>query len=85
MKYDQATGMLSKTEYLDQEGRPVLLSEGYASYEQQYDTYGNLLMRTYYDAEGNLVNPASVGYARFERKCDPSGNVLEEAMMRTTA
>ena len=55
---------------LDEAGKPVLLSSGYASFEQHYDIIGNMRMRAYYDADGNPVNPPSVGYARFERKCD---------------
>ena len=54
MAYNDA-GELAEQAYLDAEGNPVNLKDGYARMEMAYDGSG-VLHTTYYDASGNEVS-----------------------------
>ena len=47
-------GLVTREEYLDTEGNPVNLADGYASYEVVYFDDGTQMI-TYYDANGMTV------------------------------
>lgn len=62
--------------YLD--GEPVLLKDGYAALEREYDEAGNVISERCYDAELNPA-PCKKGYASFLKEYDENKRVVYEA------
>ena len=53
----------TRTDYLDLEGNPVTLKDGYCSIRNEYDDKGNLIYEAYYNRDGWPVFVESRGYA----------------------
>ena len=63
--------------FLDENGKPVTTSDGYAVLEYEEDENGNRTWEGYYDSLGAQVNCAA-GYSSVERGYDGEGRLISE-------
>ncbi len=63
--------------YVDENGEPVITSEGYAIYEYEEDEHGNRTWEAYYDEQYAPINTEE-GYSSIEREYDGQGRVVSE-------
>ena len=63
--------------FVDQNGKPLTTTDGYAILEYEEDEYGNRVWEGYYDAQHAQVN-CKDGYSSVERTFDSLGRMVSE-------
>ena len=63
--------------YFDQNGDPVMTTDGYAIFQYEMDEHGNIVWEGYFDEMSAPVN-CSDGYASVERGYDEEGRLISE-------
>ena len=78
VQYYDGMDRVTRTVNLGADGRPKMLSFGYAEVRQEYDEHGNVTRVSAHDTQGRLIANNKEGTAGYTSKYDATGNPVEQ-------